>query len=294
MPAEALKRKIKTTNDLRDIVSNMKMLSSVSILQYEQANKVLERYQRNLRDAFQVLAINNGIPNFNDKKNSDGKCLFILIGSDNGMVGRFNKEITEAAKKYQKENNFAAEDVSCITLGKRLSVIAEQSRLKIVCGYAMPNAVKTVTLLAEAVILKMDEAMRREGINKVVVFYHRRKEHSGVELKIRKLFPTDKNIIKNTIAKRWETNNIPMLPIDKHKMFAALINEILMIALSKEINSSLAAEHFTRMTNMQNAESNIDEKLEEMNLKYQQQRQEEITDELIDVISGSEAVNRKK
>ncbi len=44
------------------------------------------------------------------------------------------------------------------------------------------------------------------------------------------------------------------------------------------------------MTNMQNAEKNIDESLEQMNLEYQQERQENITDELIDVISGAEAV----
>ena len=41
---------------------------------------------------------------------------------------------------------------------------------------------------------------------------------------------------------------------------------------------------------MQNAEKNIDESLEQMNLEYQQERQENITDELIDVISGAEAV----
>ena len=47
------------------------------------------------------------------------------------------------------------------------------------------------------------------------------------------------------------------------------------------------------MTNMQNAEKNIDENLEELNLEYQQQRQADITDELIDVISGAEAMKDK-
>ena len=63
-----------------------------------------------------------------------------------------------------------------------------------------------------------------------------------------------------------------------------------MIAIASQLNYSLAAEHYTRMTNMQNAEKNIDESLELMNLEYQQKRQESITDELIDVISGAEAM----
>lgn len=293
MPVEALKRKIKTTNDLRDIVSNMKALSSVSILQYEQANKALEKYQRNLRDAFQVLIIHNSVPNLSEKGNAQAANLFILIGSDNGMVGRFNKDVLDTARQYQQDKNIRRENIHCITLGKRLSVLAEQAKMKIICGYAMPNAVKTVTPLAETIILKIDEAIRKERIGKVFVFYHRRKEHAGIEMKTHKLLPIDKNMIKTAQSKKWETNNVPMLPVDGHKMFAALVNEILMIALSKAINSSLAAEHFTRMTNMQNAEKNIDENLEELNLIYQQQRQEEITDELIDVISGAEAVRQK-
>lgn len=68
---------------------------------------------------------------------------------------------------------------------------------------------------------------------------------------------------------------------------------MLMIAISKQLNASLVAEHFTRMNNMQNAEQNIDENLAEMNLAYQQQRQEDITDELIDIISGAEAMRKK-
>ena len=48
------------------------------------------------------------------------------------------------------------------------------------------------------------------------------------------------------------------------------------------------------MINMQNAEKNIDENLEKLNHIYQQERQEDITDELIDVISGSEAIHKSK
>jgi F-type H+-transporting ATPase subunit gamma len=48
------------------------------------------------------------------------------------------------------------------------------------------------------------------------------------------------------------------------------------------------------MTNMQNAEKNIDDNLAELDKKYQQSRQEQITDELIDVISGVTALEKKK
>ena len=67
-----------------------------------------------------------------------------------------------------------------------------------------------------------------------------------------------------------------------------------MILLSSALTFSLAAEHHARMINMQNAEKNIDESLEQMNQEYQQKRQEAITEELIDVVSGSEAITIQK
>ena len=75
---------------------------------------------------------------------------------------------------------------------------------------------------------------------------------------------------------------------DKINIFIEYSNDNL--KLSTQLNYSLAAEHFTRMTNMQNAEKNIDENLAVLDLEYQRERQENITDELIDVISGAEAM----
>ena len=68
------------------------------------------------------------------------------------------------------------------------------------------------------------------------------------------------------------------------------MREYLTMVLFSAITMSLSAEHYTRMINMQNAEKNIDERLDEMNLIYQQKRQETITEELIDIVSGAEAM----
>ena len=95
MSLEKLQRQIKTTQELREIVSTMKLLSSVSILQYEQAGAALEKYRRNLRTAFQALIRRYGLPH-PAKSKAPPKYLLILIGSDNGMVGKFNQEIIKA------------------------------------------------------------------------------------------------------------------------------------------------------------------------------------------------------
>ena len=72
------------------------------------------------------------------------------------------------------------------------------------------------------------------------------------------------------------------------------MQQLLFANIYKAVAQSLAAEHFTRMISMQNAEKNIDEHLEEMNLDYQQRRQTEITNELLDVVVGAEVLKTKK
>ncbi|MBQ7632496.1 MAG: F0F1 ATP synthase subunit gamma [Alphaproteobacteria bacterium] len=293
MPAEALQRKIKTTQELREIVGNMKTLSSVSILQYEQANTVLEKYQHNLRDAIHILAMHNGIPQFISANFRNPRYLIIIIGSDNGMVGRFNREIIEYVQSFIKTRKIAADSSCFITIGKRLSQLAEQADLRLIAGYATSNSVKAVISLAETIIMRIEQAMRSQRITDIYICYHRRGNAGNTAVEMKKILPVDADSLLKLKNKKWDTNNIPMMPVDKSKMFAALVGEIMMIALAKQINSSLAAEHFIRMTNMQNAEKNIDENLATMNLEFQQQRQDEITGELIDVVSGANAMNEK-
>lgn len=293
MSVEALQKRIKTTQELRDIVNNMKTLSSVSIWQYEQANKALDKYRRNLRNAFHALMLNNGVPKVAQKNKTPQKYLYILIGTDNGMVGKFNKEIIEKVRSDMRAKKIARKDTLFFVVGRRLASLVEHSGLPIYDSIGIFNSVKVVSSLAEKVLLAIDRATLKERVDYVAVCYHRRQSNITVVLENKQIIPYDRSIWKNMYDKPWETNNFPQVSGDKRRMFTALINEALMISMVRFLNDSLASEHFTRMTNMQEAEKNIDENLERMNLEYQQQRQENITDELIDVISGADAMRKK-
>ena len=135
MSIEALQKRIKTTEDLRSIVSTMKALSSVSILQYEQANRHLKKYRDNLTDAFHALVLSQGLPDIS-KDTSAPRYLFILVGSDSGLVGKFNQELIGKTTDWLKSNNINIADVWFITIGKRITALAEQKRLKIFAKYA--------------------------------------------------------------------------------------------------------------------------------------------------------------
>ncbi|MBO6289142.1 MAG: F0F1 ATP synthase subunit gamma [Alphaproteobacteria bacterium] len=292
MSLEALQRKIKTTGELREIVSTMKTLSSASILQYEQANISLRSYRRNLRDAFHALIRQKGLPPISKPRGAE-KHLQIVIGSDNGMVGKFNREIFQAVHKDLKKQNLMIKETLFITVGKRMTMLANQQKLTLSAQYAVANSVKAVSILAESLILDLDRLIPEQKITHVDIWFHKRGKSSSVKVEKRQIIPFNNTALRQLKDKPWETNNLPMLPQNTQRLFSSLIRESLIMSLSGAINYSLAAEHFTRMTNMQNAEKNIDENLAELNQEYQQQRQEQITDELIDIISGAEAMKKK-
>ena len=115
---------------------------------------------------------------------------------------------------------------------------------------------------------------------------------ANISLEKMKLLPSDKSAYEKLRQKPWETNNIPLITMQPQMLFEALIKEYLMIELCSMLTYSLSAEHHTRMINMQNAEKNIDESLDALNLEYQQKRQDAITEELIDVVSGAQALKK--
>lgn len=294
MIQEDLKRRIKTTSDLQGIVRTMKMLSSVSVGQYEKALNSLTQYGATLRQAFHGLFaqsfFNYMPPNI---KTTAPKILAIVIGSDNGLVGRFNKEILEYVQTTCRELGGNPNQMRLIAVGKRIALHAPGMDLHISHAYPISNSIKEIASLAGLILTKIDKEVSEHHFDLVEIFYNKEQNFSFTP-QMRQLMPLphhDFQVLKKT---RWEGKMLPLITAPKEEMFSALLHEYFAIQLTNALISSLAAEHFTRMNHMQQAEKNIEEKLTELNLQYQQARQTQITDELIDIVSGASAITKKK
>ena len=88
----------------------------------------------------------------------------------------------------------------------------------------------------------------------------------------------------------WPTKMLPQFTMAQEQLFAALIRQYFFVYFYRACAESLASENASRLASMQIAQKNIAERLEELNRQYQQQRQTAITNELIDIVSGFEAL----
>ena len=302
---EGLKKRIKTTSSLKDIVSSMKTLSAVSVGQYEKSTRALQNYSDVIEKALQAILKDTTIP---DVKKSKGKqkVIAVLIGSDQGLVGKFNKMIVNYAFRYFKENGMDKNDITLIVAGRSLSSKVLSEGWNVNTLFTMPSSVKMMISVAKKIILRLTE-LHIEGESdedaylnfskgdlKVILFYNRKVSATSFDQDMVQLLPVDTEFLKKIQKRKWDDNQIPMYNYDEVGLFSSFIRQLLFVNVYKAISQSLSAEHFTRMMTMQNAEKNIDEHLEQMNLEYQQRRQTEITDELLDVVTGAEVLKNKK
>lgn len=294
MIQEELQRRIKTTTDLQGIVRTMKMLSSVSVGQYEKALNSLSQYGAILRQAFHGLFAQSFFTYMplNIKTNSP-KILAIVIGSDNGLVGKFNKEILEYAKSSCIELGGSPNQMRLISIGKRIALHAPNMDLHVSHAYPISNSIKEISALAGLILTKIDKEVSEHHFDLVEIFYNKEQNLSFTPQK-RQLMPLSYHDLQNLKRTPWEGKMLPLITAGKEELFSALLHEYFTIQLTNALISSLAAEHFTRMNHMQQAEKNIEEKLGELNLQYQQARQNQITEELIDIVSGASALTKKK
>ncbi len=294
MSLESLNKRIKSTTDLREIVSTMKLLSSVSITPYEKALASLKKYGKTLEDAFQGLMLNEKditpplLP-----KDKSFKTIAILIGTDNGLVGKFNRDVITHADTYFKAHGYDMDSVIYLCIGKRINGLMSGLKDQVAASYAISNSLREIALIASEILKKTDEIISKQKVKQVLIFHNHRESGMPQRTEKRQLIPLPKNTFAALKQKRWEGKNFPLITADKEALFSALSHEFLTVTLTGALTASLAAEHYARMVNMQQAEKNIDESLETMNLEYQQARQTAITDELIDIVSGAESMRKK-
>lgn len=294
MIQEELERRIKTTTDLQSIVKTMKMLSSVSVGQYEKALSSLTQYGATLRQAFHGLFTQSFFTYMPPKiETTSPKILAIVIGSDNGLVGKFNKDILEFVQSSCNGLGANQNQIRLIAVGKRIALHAPNMNLHISHAYPISNSIKEIASLAGLILTKIDKEVSEHHFDLVEIFYNKEQNLSFTP-QMRQLMPLSYHDFQNLKRTRWEGKMLPLITAEKEDLFSALLHEYFTIQLTNALITSLAAEHFTRMNHMQQAEKNIEEKINELHLQYQQARQNQITEELIDIVSGATVITKKK
>lgn len=287
---EGLRRTIDTATDLQSVVKTMKTLAAVRIRQYEKAVEALADYNRTIQLGFQIL-LHQHHPAELQVQRSTGATGLIVFGTDQGMCGQFNEQIVSFVG--EKANR---QDASwkLAVVGARTEGLTREAGWAPERTFPVPTSAGEITELIQDLLLHVQHWQAELGLKSLIVFYNERTSHSSYEPRKQQILPIAPEQFRTWSQAKWESRCLPMFTMDRKELLSCVIREYLFVSLFRACAESLASENASRIAAMESAGKNIDERLEELNDAFNQLRQQSITEELLDVVSGFEAMSRER
>ena len=290
---ESMRKRIRSAEELQSVVKAMKALAAVSIRQYERAVESLAQYNRTIELAFQVVLAEGAGDLLSSKPVKPANFGAVIFGSQQGLSGQFNSQIASYALEELGRLEIDPRRRRVMALGDRVVPELEETGIAVHMRLPLPWSVAGIASQVHQTIIEMDKWRSSEKIGSIVLFYHEQLSAATYRPRTVYLFPLDPEWFARWEKKGWSSRTLPTFTIEKTAMLSALVRQHLFVTLYRAFAESLAAENASRLSSMQSAEKNIEDRLGELSGPYQQMRQSSITSEILDIVSGFEALREE-
>ena len=291
---ESLKRTIKSAQDLLGVVKTMKALAAVSIRQYQRAVESLAEYNRTVEMGLEIALKKMTVDVSPVRKSTVNRIGAIVFGSDQGLCGQLNAGIANHAMDEMAALGVKTENRAVICVGMRPADILEDMGQEVLEVLDTPSSTASITPMVQDITMILEEWRFRHQIEHIYLYYSEYISGANYRQKTLRILPVDQTWLETLRKKKWVSRTLPTFTMDWENLFRSLIREYLFVSLYRAFAESLASENASRLAAMQNAEKNIEERLEELFVQFHRQRQMIITEELLDIVAGFEALTGKK
>jgi len=281
-----IRNRITSIKSTMQITSAMKMVSAAKLKKAQDAITAMRPYSSKLTELLQNLSatLDSDAGGVYSTQREVSKVLVVAITSNRGLCGGFNSSITKQVLKTVKEK-YSAIEVDLFTIGKKGGdLLSKQFNI------ADKNNDIFDDLTFDNVAAIAEELMNlyAEGsYDRIDIVYNQFKNAATQIPQVEQFLPIkpieggDPNAI----------NSDYIFEPSKLEIVEALIPKSLKTQLYKSIRDSFASEHGARMTAMHKATDNATELRDELLLTYNKARQAAITNEILEIVGGAEALN---
>lgn len=292
---EQLRKQLDSLEELRTIVKTMKALSAASIQQYEQAVSALAGYYRTVeRGLHVVLKDTKSLPTSIRHNPEPLRLAAIVFGSDHGLCGRFNEDITVYALDRLKSTAANPGNHLLLAVGARVAASLEHEGQVVADNFLVPGSASQITIAVQQLLFKIDEWREQADIHYVYLFYNRHSGSKGYRPTCFELFPLNLHRFHRLEEGAWSSRSLPTFSMNHEQLLTRLLRQYLFVTIFRACAESQASEHISRLSAMQSAQRNLDDRLEEVTMTFRRARQNVITSELLDVVAGFEAITSDK
>jgi F-type H+-transporting ATPase subunit gamma len=291
---QSLRRTIDSGVQLQSVVRTMKALAASNIGQYEKSVHALADYYRTVQLGLGACLRNRdpAVTTAGHQVSAATRELHaIVFGSDQGLVGQFNEVVAEFAIKTLAD---LPGKPRIWSVGERVHARLTDAGLTLAGVLAVPNSTRAIGSLVAKLQIETETHGATHDDAQLWIFYNRPLSATLFEPVSQRLLPLDAQWQRDLLKVPWSNSNLPQIIGTGAMMLRTLVREYLFISLFRACAESLMSENASRLASMQRADKNIRELLERLNGSFNRVRQSGIDEELFDVISGFEAMQRPR
>lgn len=279
-----IRNRITSIGSTMQITSAMKMVSAAKLKKAQDAITAMRPYSSKLTELLQSLSatLDSDAGGAYSKQREVSKALIVVVTSNRGLCGGFNSSIIKETIR-NIEGNYQGVEVDLLTIGKKGNDLLSKSYnvLENRNDVFDDLTFKNVAGIAE----KMMNLYVDGTYDKIEIIYNRFKNAATQIPQVEQFLPI------KPVEGDVDTNLDYIFEPSKEEIVLELIPKSLKTQLFKSVRDSFAAEHGARMTAMHKATDNAKELRDDLLLTYNKARQAAITNEILEIVGGAEALN---
>ena len=286
-----LKNRIKSVKSTQKITKAMKMVAAAKLRRAQSAAEASRPYAEKMIQMLTTLAASyqapEGAVNMLTGTGRAEKYLVIVATSNRGLAGAFNSSIAKAAAA--KINSLLAQgkQVKILCIGRKgYDILKRNHKARIIEMVELQGKNQIEYNEIQTVAAKIIELFTTGEFDVATLFFNRFKSVISQIVTEKQLIPLEIPANEN---KQNDATPFEFEPSEE-EILATLLPRNLAVQIYAALLENLASEHGARMTAMDNATRNAGEMIGRLTLQYNRSRQAAITKELIEIISGAEAI----
>jgi F-type H+-transporting ATPase subunit gamma len=303
-----VKNRISSVKNVQKITRAMEMVAAARLRRAEERIAHLRPYAQSLRKMTRQVAEAAGVEARNlpvlQEHEGDGKVGVLLVTGDRGLAGGFNSQIIRAGILLQAEENSKGQQVEFSVVGRRGASSMRfrgEELLGEYTGFTDRPAFADARRIADELIASYVD----EELSRVDLIYNRYVSPLTQYVRRQTLLPIQQAEVfgegVSELAQEEEEVDEELAAAHRRalwvyepepeELLAELVPEYAQLSVYRALLESTASEHGSRMTAMRNAADNAKEVIGDLTLEMNRVRQAEITQEILEVVGGAEALN---
>ena len=284
-----IRNRITSVGSTMQITSAMKMVSAAKLKRAQNAVTKLRPYASKLKDILEnISAVSDASENKLAKTNDNNSILLVAITSNRGLCGGFNNNIIKRVQHLIRAD-YQTNDVKVLCLGKKVKDVLKRTPnyyindelVEVEDIFSNLTFDRTASIATELMAL-----YQSQQFSKIIIVYNRFVNAATQAIETEQFLP-----VLNIIPEGKQLSVDYVFEPNKQDLIEVLIPKSLKIQLFKALLDSNASEQGARMTAMHKATDNASDLQKSLKLTYNKARQAAITNEILEIVGGAEALN---